>query len=115
MALPLRRPLDRPRTARVKDKRRVERYLTRLHSRFRLGRARSAAASAQGWGRPLRLGLGFLLIIGGLLGFLPILGYWMIPLGLLVLAQDIVPLRRPVGRTLVVAELRWRQLRRWWR
>ena len=32
--------------------------------------------------------LGTILIVGGLLGFLPILGFWMIPLGLLVLAPD---------------------------
>lgn len=32
--------------------------------------------------------LGAVLIIGGLLGFMPILGFWMIPLGLLVLAPD---------------------------
>jgi len=27
-------------------------------------------------------------MVGGVLGFLPILGFWMIPLGLLVLAPD---------------------------
>ena len=31
---------------------------------------------------------GVLLIFGGLLGFFPILGFWMIPLGLLVLSVD---------------------------
>ena len=36
----------------------------------------------------LRKGIGVLLIIGGLLGFLPVLGYWMIPLGLALLAVD---------------------------
>jgi hypothetical protein len=44
--------------------------------------------------RPLRLGLGLLLVVGGLLGFLPVLGFWMIPLGLLVLSVDVPIVRR---------------------
>jgi hypothetical protein len=53
--------------------------------------------------KPLRIGLGILLIAGGLVGFLPILGFWMIPLGLLVLSVDL-----PIVR-------RWRrQLTVWW-
>lgn len=42
----------------------------------------------------LRSVLGALLIIGGVLGFLPILGFWMIPLGGALIALDIPPLRR---------------------
>lgn len=43
---------------------------------------------------PLIRGLmGVLLILGGVLGFLPVLGFWMIPLGLALLATDIPPLR----------------------
>ena len=49
--------------------------------------------------RPLRIGLGIGLLIGGMLGFLPILGFWMIPLGLLVLSIDIAPVRRFRRRT----------------
>ena len=40
----------------------------------------------------LRLVVGLLLILGGVLGFLPVLGFWMIPLGLGVAALDIKPL-----------------------
>jgi len=43
---------------------------------------------------PIRLGLGILLIAGGLVGFLPVVGFWMIPLGLLVLSVDIPAIRR---------------------
>ena len=42
----------------------------------------------------LRLLIGSLLVFGGLLGFLPILGFWMIPLGLIVLSADIAIIRR---------------------
>ncbi len=46
-------------------------------------------------GNPLlRVAFGVLLIIGGLLGFLPIVGFWMVPLGLVVLSVDFSPVRR---------------------
>jgi purine-cytosine permease-like protein len=39
--------------------------------------------------RWLRIMLGFLLVIGGILGpFLPVLGIWMLPLGLILLSID---------------------------
>ena len=44
--------------------------------------------------RLLRIALGILLIIGGLFSFLPLLGVWMIPLGMLVLSVDIPRVRR---------------------
>jgi hypothetical protein len=39
-----------------------------------------------------RLPAGILLMAGGTLGFLPILGFWMIPLGVGVAALDVKPL-----------------------
>jgi hypothetical protein len=53
--------------------------------------------------RWLRMALGIALVLGGFLGFLPILGFWMIPLGLLVLSVDVPAVRR--GR---------RRLAVWW-
>ncbi|PSJ60096.1 hypothetical protein [Kumtagia ephedrae] len=44
--------------------------------------------------RPLRIAIGVLLIVGGVLGFLPILGFWMVPLGLLVLSYEFASVRR---------------------
>ena len=60
----------------------------------------------------VRLALGGALIIGGILGFLPILGFWMIPLGLLVVAQDIPAARRfyVIGRRALILQIRtWRR------
>lgn len=51
--------------------------------------------------RFLRFAIGILLICGGLLWFLPILGLWMIPLGLTVMSYDIAALRRLRRRMLV--------------
>lgn len=44
--------------------------------------------------KPVRIGLGMLLVGAGLLGFLPVVGFWMIPLGFLVLSIDFPGLRR---------------------
>lgn len=55
----------------------------------------------------LRVVVGLLLIAGGILGFLPVLGFWMIPLGLLVLSHDIPSVRRR-RRKLAVWWARWR-------
>lgn len=59
----------------------------------------------------VRLPLGVLLIVAGFLGFLPILGFWMVPLGLVLLSLDLTFLKRPVARLLVGGERWWRQLR----
>lgn len=42
----------------------------------------------------LRLIAGLLLMLGGVFGFLPVLGFWMIPLGVAVAALDVVPVWR---------------------
>lgn len=44
--------------------------------------------------RLLRIALGILFIVFGIFGFLPVLGFWMIPLGLLILSGDIPRVRR---------------------
>ena len=51
--------------------------------------------------RPTRIGLGILLVACGFVGFLPVLGFWMIPLGLLVLSVDLPPVRRARRRLTV--------------
>ncbi|WP_413871751.1 hypothetical protein [Albidovulum sp.] len=42
----------------------------------------------------LRTLLGLLLVAGGTVGFLPVLGFWMIPLGVLVIGLDVKPAMR---------------------
>ena len=61
--------------------------------------------------RLLRVALGAVLIIGGLLGFLPILGFWMVPLGLIVLSVD-SPVVRRFRRNVTVKLGHW-LLKRW--
>jgi hypothetical protein len=50
---------------------------------------------SSGW---VRVPLAIVLIAAGFVGFLPILGFWMIPLGLALLAQDVPFLQRPMTR-----------------
>lgn len=62
----------------------------------------SKVDSIKKWPRVLRVGLGILLVLGGLLGFFPVLGFWMIPLGLIILAVDFRWARH------ALVNLRWR-------
>jgi hypothetical protein len=39
--------------------------------------------------RLVRVPAGALLLLGGIVGFLPLVGFWMVPLGLAILAIDI--------------------------
>jgi hypothetical protein len=51
-------------------------------------------------------------MLGGIFSILPLLGLWMLPLGLLLLAQDVPFLRRPTRQALVCIERRWQLFRR---
>jgi hypothetical protein len=74
--------------------------------RSRLSRNLSQALLGQ-IGKGPRILLGFLLVIGGVLGFLPILGFWMLPLGAIVLCREIPAVARLVERV----QQRWRRRR----
>jgi hypothetical protein len=50
--------------------------------------------------RWVRIPSGALLIVGGLLSFLPVLGIWMLPLGLALLAEDVPALRTSRSKAL---------------
>lgn len=54
--------------------------------------------------RVTRVAIGLALILGGLFAFLPVLGLWMIPLGLAVMFFEAPWVRG-----------KWRALRAWWR
>ncbi len=67
---------------------------------------------------PIRFPIALVLIVGGLFSFLPVLGIWMLPLGLLLLAVDLPVLRGPISVFIIRGRRtgkRW--LRRWraWR
>ena len=57
--------------------------------------------------RWVRWPLGLALILGGVFGFLPLLGFWMVPLGALLIGEDIPPIRRVTLRLLGRLYLWW--------
>lgn len=57
--------------------------------------------------RLVRIPLGILLILGGIFSFLPVLGIWMLPLGLLLLALDLIFLQAPVNTAIVRGGRKW--------
>ena len=67
---------------------------------------------ARGWWI-IRIPAALLLTLGGLLAFLPVLGIWMLPLGLLLLAVDVPILRPIVSGFLIRARRRWAIWVRW--
>jgi len=62
---------------------------------FRMPRSRAA-----------RIAIGVVLVILGIFGFLPVLGFWMIPLGLLVLSYEFASVRRLRRRFIIWWERR---------
>ena len=82
--------------------RRLGLLVRRLPSRFQDWIRRLREPSAR-W---LRLPVGVLLIIGSIFSILPVFGLWMLPLGIVLLAEDVPPLHRGTGRVLAWIERR---------
>jgi hypothetical protein len=82
--------------------RRLELLIRRLPRRLR----RTVRWLRRPSARWLRVPAGLLLIIGGVLSILPVFGLWMLPLGLVLLAEDIPPVRRGTDRVLAWIEHR---------
>ncbi len=57
--------------------------------------------------RLVRLPTAGLLVVGGVFSFLPVLGIWMLPLGLLLLAVDFPALQPPLARMLRWLDRKW--------
>ena len=58
-----------------------------------------------------RIPVGVVLVAGGIFSILPLLGIWMLPLGLLLIAYDVPVLRVPVGRFTIWGIRKWTALR----
>jgi hypothetical protein len=93
----------------------LDRYFDLIHQKL----PTSVATSIRWLRKPssfwIRLLVALLLILGGLFSFLPILGLWMLPLGLLFIAQDVPVLQTPLANTLRWTELTWDRLRAVWK
>ena len=88
---PLKPQCPRPADAAARHhEHRVERLIDRLPERLRTT-TRWLRRPSSRW---VRIPAGLLLIGGSLLSILPLFGIWMLPLGLMLLAEDVPPLRR---------------------
>lgn len=95
-----------------KHKRRLDRHLDRWQGKIPAWAARVMDWLRRPSSRWVRIPIGLLLVAGGLFGFLPVLGFWMLVPGLLLLALDVPFLRLPV-RVAIVRVRHWsRRLRR---
>jgi hypothetical protein len=91
-----------------------EHYKLEIDRRFAWfeDRLPSRPAKFVGWlrkpsSRYVRIPLAILLIFGGIFSFLPVLGLWMLPLGLLLFAQDVPFLQEPLAKMLGWIERKW--------
>ena len=81
--------------------------LFRFEERLPLWIARKSRALREPQAKLVRIPTAGLLIVGGVFSFLPVLGIWMLPLGLLLLAVDMPSLRPPLARALQWIERKW--------
>lgn len=87
---------------------RIERLSAKLP-----GRIRSAVQWLQEPSRRwTRIGAATLFILGGVFSILPVLGLWMLPVGLALLSQDIPQMKPPLEKSARWIERRWQSLAR---
>ena len=91
----------------TKGRARLDRQFNRLQRRIPDFAARLLERIRRPEARWIRIPLGLLLVLGGIFSFLPVLGIWMLPLGLLLLALDLVFLQGPVNSTIVRGTRKW--------
>ncbi|KQV60236.1 hypothetical protein ASC95_01830 [Pelomonas sp. Root1217] len=63
----------------------------------------------------VRIPAGLLCIAAAVFWFLPVIGIEWLPIGLLLLAEDLPFLRKPVGRFILFLLKQGRRLQVWWR
>ena len=89
------------------DQMELDRHFAWFEGRLPPGPARFVGWLRKPSSRYARIPLAALLIVGGVFGFLPVLGLWMLPLGLLLFAQDVPILQKPMARMLGWIERKW--------
>ena len=76
------------------------------------GKLPASPARFVGWlrrpsSRLVRIPMAILLILGGIFSILPVLGLWMLPLGLVLFAQDVPVLQKPMANMLAWIRRKW--------
>ncbi len=94
---------------RARETRRFERQFDAIERTMPALQRPLKAIRARGWWI-IRVPVALIFIIGGFLAILPVFGFWMLPIGLLLLAVDITTLRGPLAGMIVRAR---RQIKLW--
>ena len=85
----------------------LDRHFAWFEARLPAKPARFVAWLRKPSSRWVRIPLAILLILGGIFSILPVLGLWMLPVGLLLFAQDVPVLQGPLARMLAWVERKW--------
>ena len=85
----------------------IDRHFAWFESRLPARPAKFVGWLRQPSSKLIRIPLALLLMLGGVFSILPILGLWMLPLGLLLIAQDVPFLEKPVAQSLGWLERKW--------
>ena len=89
------------------DRIEIDRHFAWFEGKLPARPARFVAWLRKPSSRYARMPLAIVLMFGGVFSFLPVLGLWMLPLGLLLFAQDVPVLQKPTARTLGWVERKW--------
>ncbi|MEH2475033.1 hypothetical protein V1281_003791 [Nitrobacteraceae bacterium AZCC 2161] len=85
----------------------IDRHFAWFESKLPPGPAKFVGWLRKPSSKLVRIPLALLLVLGGIFSILPVLGLWMLPLGLILIAQDIPFLEKPVARFLGWLERKW--------
>jgi hypothetical protein len=85
----------------------LDRHFAWFETKLPAGPARFVGWLRKPSSRYVRIPIAILLILGGIFSILPVLGLWMLPLGLLLFAQDVPFLQPPMAKLLGWIERKW--------
>ena len=90
----------------------IDRHFGWFESKLPAGPAKFVGWLRKPSSKLVRIPLALLLMLGGVFSILPILGLWMLPLGMLLIAQDVPFLEKPVAQALGWMERKWMERER---
>jgi hypothetical protein len=85
----------------------IDRHFAWLENKLPAGPAKFVNWLRKPSSKLVRIPLALLLMLGGVFSILPILGLWMLPLGMLLIAQDVPFMEKPVAQSLGWLERKW--------
>ena len=91
----------------IESKKELDRHFAWFEARLPPRPAKFVAWLRKPSSKWVRIPLAIFLILGGIFSILPVLGLWMLPVGLLLFAQDVPWLQPPLARMLGWIERKW--------